>query len=117
MIKVFHTPRELFREVSCLFTEEKQKKFAEENFRFYKEVAHVDTEDLGVAWEKTNTIDDGWWNNPEIKFGVQTRSTSVGDVMQVGEDYYVAAGFGFVQLDQAAIEMQKLKNPLLTSAQ
>jgi UDP-galactopyranose mutase len=32
----------------------------------YKAVASVNTDDIEVAFEKTNTIDRHWHNNPEV---------------------------------------------------
>jgi hypothetical protein len=60
-------------------------------------VAKVQTDDLDVAFEKTNTINKYWWENEGVEALVtKTRSTSVGDVMvdPEGKRHLVAsAGF------------------------
>ena len=48
----------------------------------YVLVAEVDTNSKEKAFELTNTIDRGWWENEGVKCLVgQTRSTSVGDIV------------------------------------
>lgn len=49
----------------------------------YAHVADVDTDDLEVAFEKTNSIDAAWWTNKGVSKtfpGKGARSTSVGDL-------------------------------------
>ena len=48
-------------------------------------------EKLETAFMKTNSIDDGWWNNKEVTkmFGGPTcRSTSAGDMVLIGNTKY-----------------------------
>lgn len=71
---------------------------------YYDHVADVDTDDLEVAWERTNTIDRPWY---EVSAGFippephpPTRSSCVGDVFtnEDGTDCVRAAMFGFAPL-------------------
>jgi hypothetical protein len=66
----------------------------------YIHVADVDTDDLEIAFEKTNTIDMYWWDNPEVKaYKTNTRSTSVGDILVQGGVVKVVADMGFKNLN------------------
>lgn len=68
----------------------------------YIHVANVDTNDLEVAFELTNTIDRAWWSNPGVQAKVSPcRSTSVGDIMvkDTGSRHWVA-GMGFEVLPE-----------------
>ncbi len=83
----------------------------------YAMVATVDTTDKNVAYELTNSINQGWWLNDGVKFhgspdhGMDgCRSTSVGDIMVVGKDgadgvttyeTFQVAGCGFTKLAEA----------------
>ena len=49
------------------------------------------TEKLEEAFMKTNSIDDGWWNNEGVTkmfAGSACRSTSVGDMVLIGNTKY-----------------------------
>jgi hypothetical protein len=65
----------------------------------FKHVANVDTADLDVAYERTNHIDQPWWENKGVlALGERChRSTSVGDVMENAETGVLSmvASFGF----------------------
>lgn len=62
----------------------------------YVKVAEVDTDDLEVAFELTNTIDRAWWENEGVKAIVTPcRSTSVGDILVRGGKTFWTAGCGF----------------------
>jgi hypothetical protein len=67
----------------------------------YVQVAKVDTDDLETAFERTNTIMDHWWINDGVEplfEGQGCRSTSVGDIMVMGERASIVASFGFEEL-------------------
>lgn len=70
----------------------------------YEHVADVlDTDKLNVAWESTNTIDHGWWENQNVskKFKNPSgcRSTSVGDIfVGASGDAHIVCSFGFAAL-------------------
>ena len=56
------------------------------------------TEKLEFAFKKTNTINDAWWNNDEVTPMFPDkgcRSTSVGDVILIGEDKYTCESTGW----------------------
>ena len=64
-------------------------------------VATVDTDDLEVAWERTNTIDRAWVVNDGVQvFNAKNphgghRSTSMGDVCVLNGEAFVAVSVGF----------------------
>lgn len=66
-------------------------------------VAAVETDDLDVAWVKTNSVEDYWWNNSDVtplftQEGV--RSTCVGDVMLKDNEAYIVASCGFKRWEE-----------------
>lgn len=73
-------------------------------FEFPKDftlVAKVQTDDLDVAFEKTNTIEKPWWENEGVEaFATRVRSASVGDMLVDAEGKkHLVASFGFNQVD------------------
>jgi hypothetical protein len=65
--------------------------------------ADVDTDNLDVAWEKTNTIDHPWWHNPEVTAYHPHRSSMVGDIFVTddGEQHQVdRVGFRRLAADE-----------------
>ena len=98
-VKVYHTPKHLFRDVSMCFDEAKLKAFFDKNFTLYNHVADVECVSMDMAFQFTNTIHQAWWENEEVttKFeGDGCRSTSVGDLFIVGEKSFLVAHVGFV---------------------
>ena len=71
MIQVYHAlvMDAMYKETAGIWPEE------------YAKVAEVDTDQLEVAFELTNTIHRPWWTNPGVRAVKPTRSTSVGDVL------------------------------------
>lgn len=65
----------------------------------YAHVATVSSDDTGVAFEKTNTIDCRWQENEGVEVmeaGRHARSTMVGDVFQLEDGrYFKVDGVGF----------------------
>ncbi len=91
MIKVFH------RIDSDYWTP--AKRFVEKEFRA---VAEVETVDLEKAFNLTNTIEHYWWENAGVKALVdRTRSTSIGDVMEMNGEYFTVDRIGFKKIDVA----------------
>jgi hypothetical protein len=67
----------------------------------YRHVASVDTDDLDVAWDRTNHIDDSWQKNADVivaPMGERARSSMVGDVFIRDGVAHCVAPFGFEQL-------------------
>ena len=69
----------------------------------FRHVADVAAREMGMVFELTNHIDHNWTENDGVTLarGIdprRTRSTSVGDIVQSGNDWFVVAGVGFVQL-------------------
>ena len=59
------------------------------------------TEKLETAFMKTNSITDAWWNNEgvtKIFGGSACRSTSVGDMILVGNDKYKCEPTGWSEV-------------------
>mgnify|MGYP003639300557 FL=1 len=59
-------------------------------------------EKLEEAFVKTNSINDGWWNNEGVTKmfgGAACRSTSNGDMVLIGKDKYVCGMAGWNTLD------------------
>jgi hypothetical protein len=56
-----------------------ENKFPED----YELVAKVDTNSVEKAYELTNHIDCEWWENEGVELVKQSRSTSVGDVIEI----------------------------------
>lgn len=67
----------------------------------YVLVAHVKADDLDDAYMLTNSIHAYWWENPLVEAKkINTRSTSVGDVLvdkETGKKYAVDS-FGFKEI-------------------
>ena len=62
-------------------------------------VATVETDDLQMAFQLTNNIDQPWHLNTNVKATARVnRSTSVGDLLQFNEKFYVVESFGFKEL-------------------
>jgi hypothetical protein len=79
-------------------SEEKQKAFAVTHFSKYHHVADVQTTDLEDAFHLTNSIENHWSTNQGVKHHELSRSSSVGDVFQLGEKFYVVCSFGFAEI-------------------
>ena len=106
MIKVWHCPDELFGSVGRTGTVR-----ILENFHSFKLVAEVFSDDMNVAYERTNTIHGAWWESAVVKFlGSAThgrrgcRSTSIGDVLELEDGtLQIVASDGFTQVDSTVI--------------
>lgn len=59
-----------------------------------KQVAEIDAENLEDAYKKSQNIDETW--NPKNP----CRSTSVGDVLEIPEGFYMVCNTGFKLLDK-----------------
>tara|TARA_B100001094_G_C18098651_1_gene754462 strand:- start:170 stop:478 length:309 start_codon:yes stop_codon:yes gene_type:complete len=56
------------------------------------------SEQLEYAYMQTNSIEDGWWNNNDVKKYFTSefcRSTNIGDTLEIGGEYYVCDIVGF----------------------
>lgn len=72
----------------------------------YQKVADVFTDNLDVAFEKTNHIDKSWQENEEVNAVVsKARSTSVGDLMVRDEEVFVVSSIGF---EKMPVELKSL---------
>lgn len=71
-----------------------QHKFPED----YELVAEVDTDSLEVAFERTNTIMCAWWENEGVKALKETRSTSVGDVVEINGQRWLCDMVGWREI-------------------
>jgi hypothetical protein len=87
----------------------------------YTHVCDVDAPVMGAVFQLTNHIDHPWTENTEVSFPARVdrtrlRSTSVGDVIQDGNDFYAVAPSGFVKL-AALDENFQSRVPVLYGAQ
>lgn len=64
----------------------------------YELVAELDTDSLEVAFEKTNTIAYPWWDNEGLIVHKRTRSTSVGDVVEMNGKFYLCEMAGWTAI-------------------
>lgn len=68
----------------------------------YNLVAEVATEDLEEAFVKTNSIDAFWGENEGVQLtnpGEGCRSSSVGDIFQNDEGFFLVEAIGFEKID------------------
>lgn len=67
-------------------------------------VGYVRTEDLDVAYLKTNNIDSSWTLNEEVTMAPRggCRSSSIGDVFELNGEYFAVAVFGFTKIPLAS---------------
>ena len=72
-------------------------------------VADVDTDDLNVAYQLTNNIEDSWCDNKGVTISEVVRqlggarSTSMGDVMFHDGKWYMVASIGFTLMADFSI--------------
>lgn len=79
------------------------KKFTHDMFQYFTEVAKVDTDDLEHAFELTNL----WEDESKITRFTRMSSTSVGDIFQKGDRYFMVDSFGFQELYFFNDELEK----------
>ena len=46
----------------------------------------------------TNSIEDAWWNNDDVHALYNSRSTSVGDKVKIGDRTFEYCAFGFREI-------------------
>jgi len=63
----------------------------------FTHVANVDTNNLSDVFRLTNHIDGAWWENEGVEFIQQSRSTSVGDVVEHDGKFYRCEIFGWTE--------------------
>lgn len=116
MIKVYHftngDPRAR-TPIEVAFASEEDRPYISKLFREtahgapsnvdrYRLAAIVQNDDLDYAFERTNSIEQPWTHNsdvlPQGDNCLRQRSTSVGDVMVLGEVAYVVCGMGFERI-------------------
>lgn len=96
MIKVYHTTNWAINS-NLYFAEKGSYKPVKSN---YKLVAEVVGNDLNVAFQKTNHIDVAWWENDGVYKVEESRSTSVGDLMEKEDGTLImVAGIGFDKVE------------------
>lgn len=86
MVKVFHVTNECMNRTGYGFGFGPTPEFPND----YEHVANVRTDELGEAFQLTNTIDAPWWENEGVEKLVAggRRSTSVGDIAVLGDTPY-----------------------------
>jgi hypothetical protein len=70
------------------------KKFQDTDFAYYTPTFEVATDDLEEAFELTNL-----WEAPDlVKTIVRGHSSSVGDIFQHADQYFIVDSFGFKEI-------------------
>lgn len=82
-------------EILARFRNWAQERLAGASPSDFRPVAVVDTDDLDEAYRLTNHIDKLWWHNEKVVALRESRSTSIGDVLDVNGKYYVVDRCGF----------------------
>src|SRR5579863_8550230 len=95
MVKIWHSMN--FRDSSC-YRKDGQiwngVKAAEAFLNgYYQVVGEIETDDLEVAFEKSQNLHGPW------KAHRNSRSTSVGDLMEKGGKFWIVASFGFDRVE------------------
>ena len=109
-ITVRHLTREDFRDMGCIFDDDKRLAYAREVLKNnnYERVADMNlggssSTILEDAYRLTNSIDTAWYENVDLLvaegFQDGCRSTSVGDIVQLAGESYMVAGCGFRHID------------------
>ena len=109
MISVYQLNREAFATLPLLADSNLQASQAMADWRAgnYELVADIlEVTDLEEAFHLTNSIRRLWWKDARVtpRFAGHScsggcRSTSVGDLMQVGEEFHVVCAVGFAPVD------------------
>ncbi len=64
----------------------------------YELVAEVDTDNLEVAFQQTNTIMHPWWENVDVAAFKRARSTSVGDIVEIKGKFWMVCMAGWKEV-------------------
>jgi hypothetical protein len=66
----------------------------------YKHVANVTCEEYGQTFQLTNHIEKSWWENEGVELIEESRSTSVGDLVEdLNGKLWMVAGIGFMEVE------------------
>lgn len=65
----------------------------------FEVVATVESDDPEVVFALTNSVEQEWWENAGVIHGKPARSTSVGDVIVIGDHAYLCLPMGFRDYD------------------
>lgn len=72
----------------------------------YELVAKVDTISPDKAFELTNHIDCEWWENEGVELVKKSRSTCIGDVVEIDGKAYLCAAIGWKALTEGATNIR-----------
>ena len=53
---------------------------------------------IDKAFMLTNSIEDAWWNNDDVHALYNSRSTSVGDKVKIGDRFFEYLDFGHTEI-------------------
>ena len=97
MVTVFHNKK--CRECLFLFDEKKMiDQLGNQKLADFEEVAKVNTDNLNMAYELTQHINQSWDKNCDVKVIKTSRSSSMGDVFYLNGKFYGVAATGFVEI-------------------
>ena len=96
-IKVYHAPRELSSKLGSTYDNEEQCQLVRDNIDTFDQVLEVPFGDytLDDFYRYTQNEDESWTN--KFGFTARHRSTSVGDLFEVGDTIYMVASAGFTE--------------------
>jgi hypothetical protein len=111
-VTVRHLDDKDYREMSCIFDEDKRVAFAKEVIKNNNYIRVADLElggplggILNEAYFLTNSVDTSWYKTDREDIIVAEgfeggcRSTSIGDIIQVAGETYMVASVGFKHID------------------
>lgn len=77
----------------------------------YQKVADVFTDDLELAFEKTNHINKSWQENKDVHaLTGKARSTSVGDLFIKDNEVFLVSSIGFEKMPNELIDLLESAN-------
>lgn len=103
--KVFHADTEMVASAG------RSAFFGEASWPFeYRLVAYVSTDDVETAYELTNHVQRPWWENDGVeRVGPETRSTSTGDVVVIGNIAFKCESCGWSESDVSDAQLLRLQ--------
>jgi len=96
---IFHVTEEARKGLSWIRAEVATVLDFDKNFELVADVNLPD--DIDLAFQLTNSIEDNWWEHPGVTKGSKEgyRSTSVGDVIELSDGtYHMVDGSGWVEV-------------------
>jgi len=100
-IKVYHAPRETFMKINHdTYDNDSRVAMANEDIEKYTQVLEIEVGQMALddVYRWTNHIDENWGTN--FGFVTDARSTSIGDIIEMGDTKYMVSSFGFSNMGE-----------------